>query len=256
MKDYITYLKFDDCSKEELLSNYKTDIANHRKAITVTPNLDDLRLTYKNEALRHRINSADYSTIDGKPILWLAKLTKKKNFKYKISGSDLTVDLLKLADENKYRIFIFGGKEGVAEKAKANIEKDYPNAIVAGTCCPDFGYEKDEEKSKRYIEEINAAQADIILLCTGFPKSENFYFDHIDEFNPGLYFTVGASVDFIAGNIKRAPKWMSKIGLEWLYRLSKDFRRLFKRYWLDGWFLLKIINVSIFNKKKILRLRK
>lgn len=255
MKDYITYLKFDDFSEEELFSSFSVDVSHKSKKIIVTPNLDDLRIAYKNSLVRNCINNADYSTIDGKPILGLAKKEHKKNFKYKISGSDMIVDLLPLANKNHWSMVIFGGKEGVAELAKKNVEAKYPNIDVRGTFCPEFGYEKNPDLTDKYIQEINQYHADLILLCTGFPKSEMFYFSNKEKFGPGLYFCVGATVDFLAGNIKRAPKWMSKVGLEWLYRLSKDFKRLFKRYWKDGWFLIHLRWMMTFNKKKITKLK-
>jgi len=236
MKDYITFLKFDDLSPDELLKCYEQDILNNKKVITETPNLDGLRVAYKDCFIRRSINFADYSTIDGTPILWLAKLIHKKQFRYKISGSDLVPMVLELANEKGFTVTLFGGKEGVAEKAKAKIEKNYPNVRVVSTMCPEFGFEKNKEQSLSYIQQINDSKANIILLCTGFPKSERFFFENYDSFGPGLYFNVGATIDFLAGSIKRAPKWMSKIGLEWFYRLFKDFRRLFKRYWLDRCF--------------------
>ena len=250
MKDYITYLKFDNLNKEEMLKEFENNIDNHTKKITVTPNLDFLRLSYKDDDFRKIINCADYSLVDGKPILWLAKLLKKKKFKYKISGSDFSNDLLELANKKNYSIVLFGGKNGVAEKAKENINLKYPNVQVKLTLCPDFGYQNDKEKCIYYINQINDAKADIIFLCTGAPKTEKFYFMYESLFGDSTYLCVGATIDFLAGNIKRSPKWMSNIGLEWLYRLSKDFKRLFKRYWLDFWFLIKIIFVCIFNKKK------
>nr|MCR5231208.1 WecB/TagA/CpsF family glycosyltransferase [Acholeplasmatales bacterium] len=211
---------------------------------------DGMRVAYKDKEIRDNINKADYVTIDGKPVLWIAKWLKKKQFKHKISGSDLTPEVLKLANEKGYTVAIFGGKNGVADMAKENIEKDYPNVKVVLTLCPKFGFENDEVLMKQYIEELNSSNADIYLMCTGFPKTEKYVFKYYDSFGPGLYLLVGATVDFLAGNIKRAPKWMSNCGLEWLYRLSKDFNRLFKRYWLDFWFLVKIFFICVFNKKK------
>ena len=253
MKDYIAYLKFDDISQEELVECLNKDIKEKKKVTVVTPNLDGMRVSYKNKELRNFINSSEYVTIDGKPVLWIAKWYKKKNFKYKISGSDLVPRVLEEANKYSYSICIFGGKEGVAEKAKENILKQYTNIKTINTICPEFGFEKDEEKSQKYINQINEFNSDIVLLCTGFPKTELFYMKHQEQFASRAYFFVGATVDFLAGNIKRAPKWMSNCGLEWLYRLSKDFRRLFKRYWLDFWFLDKMWFMCHFKKKKIQR---
>ncbi len=256
MKDFITYLMFDNLSKEELLEEFKNNVKEHKKTFTLTPNLDFLRLSYKDSFFRRIINDADYSLIDGKPIIWLAKLThKKKIFKYKISGSDFSTDLLNIANENYFSIILFGGKEGIAEKAKEKIMEKYPNIDVRLAICPDFGYENDNDKCLEYIKEINDAKGDIVFLCTGSPKTEKFIYKYKDLFNDATYLSVGATIDFWAGNIKRAPKWMSKVGLEWFYRLTKDFRRLFKRYLLDFLFLLKIILICLFKKKKIQKLR-
>ena len=249
MKDYITYLKFDDLSIDELLFEIKKKIDANEKAITCTPNLDGLRIAYKDKKVRDGINNADFVTIDGKPIQWIAKLLKKTQFKYKISGSDLTPNVLKMANENNYSLVIFGGKEGVAQRAKENIEHDYPNVDVKAAICPDFGFEKNHIKLKEYISLINSYKANIVLMCTGFPKTEKYIFDNYDMFGASVYFCVGATVDFLARSIKRAPRWMSNCGLEWLYRLSKDFRRLFKRYCLDFVFLIKIFFICVFNKK-------
>lgn len=247
-------IRIDDISKEELLKQYSLDIDQNKKTLTVTSNLDTLRLCYKDKEVREAYNLGTYSTIDGVPLLWIAKWLKLKNLKTKISGSDLGIDVLKLLNEKKGKLFLFGGKEGVAIKAKEKINEQYPNINVVGTSTPEFGYEKNEELCKQYIEEINASKPDVVFLCTGCPKTEKFFAKHYDLFTNAAYFTIGATIDFIAGSVKRAPKWMSKIGLEWLYRLTKDFRRLFKRYWLDGWFLIKIWFVTHFNKKKVDRL--
>lgn len=255
MKDYIAYLKFDDLSEEELIFQLEKSIVEKNKSVVSTINLDGMRICYKDSDLRKKINDADFVTIDGKPVLWIAKLCGKKKYKHKISGSDLTPKILKLANDKGYSVTIFGGKEGVADKAKKNIIKEYPNICVKKTICPNFGFEKDETLTDKYIFEINESQADIYLMCTGFPKTERFVFENMEKFENGLYLNVGATVDFIAGNIKRAPSWMQKCGLEWLYRLTHDFKRLFKRYWLDGLFLFKIVFICIFNKKKFEKMK-
>lgn len=253
MKQYVTYLKFNTESIEELIELIDIDINKKNKSFVITPNLDFLRLSYKDESFRKIINESEYSLVDGKPIVWLAKKEKKKI--NKISGSDFIYPILKLANDRSYSILLFGGKEGVAEKAKSNILNSYPLIKEIHCYSPSYGYEKDKEERNRSIEFINQCKSDIIILCTGSPKTEMFYFENKDMFNSGVYLSLGATIDFIAGNIKRAPKWMSKIGLEWLYRLSKDFKRLFKRYWLDFWFLFKIVFICIFNKESLKKMR-
>lgn len=240
MKKKIAYLQFNTESKLEMLSTYKECILNRRKNWTVTPNLDFMRFCYKNKDLIRIINSATYSTIDGKPILKIAKWLKIKGFKERIPGSDLSVDVLKMMNEKHFSLFLFGGKEGVAELAAKNIKEIYPNIKIVGTLCPDFEYEKDKEKSSKYIQLINLVHPDVVFMCTGAPKTEIFIANNWESLGPSTYFSVGATIDFLAGSVKRAPKWVSKIGMEWFYRLTKDFKRLFKRYWKDGCFLIKM----------------
>lgn len=257
MKDFISHLRFDDYNVDQLLSCYKDDIKNNKKKITVTPNLDGMRITYKDDKLRRLINyEADYVTIDGKPIMWLSKFNKRTIFRNKISGSDLTMDVLKMANEMSLSLCLFGGSKESLLKASENISQKFPNITITNAISPKFGYEKSDELTDKYINLLNNSKANIYLLCTGFPKTEKFYFDNVDRLNCGLYFCVGATIDFLAGTIKRAPKRMSNVGLEWLYRLFKDFRRLFKRYWLDFCFLVKIFFINVFNKNIIEEKRK
>ena len=249
MKRRVLYLDINTESESELLEAYKQAITVKEKTMTVTPNLDFFRIAYKNLEVRNVINAASFSTVDGKPVLWIAKWLKIKDLKYKISGSDLGMSVLKMMDENGFSIFLFGGKPGVAEKAIERINIDYPNVKIAGFLTPEMGYEKNRDLCLEYISQINAAKPDVVFLCTGSPKTEIFFEEYRDTFAPSCYFSLGATIDFIAGSIKRAPKWMSKIGLEWLYRLFSDFRRLFKRYWLDGWFLIKMWFICHFSRK-------
>lgn len=253
MKQFVTYLKFNTESIDELIHLIDIDIAKKNKSFVITPNLDFLRLSYKDENFRRIINESEYSLVDGKPIVWLAKKEKKKV--NKISGSDFIYSILELANDKGYSILLFGGKEGVAEEAKKNILKSYPSIKEVYCYTPVYGYEKNIESSEQCIDFINECYADIILLCTGAPKTEIFYHKNKEKFGPGIYLSLGATIDFLSGNIKRAPKWMSRIGLEWLYRLSKDFKRLFKRYWLDFWFLIGIYWILTFHKKRIQQLK-
>lgn len=252
MKKNIAYLQFNTESKFEMLAIYKERILNKEKNWTVTPNLDFMRFCYKNKDLIRVINSATYSTIDGKPILKIAKWLKINDFKERIPGSDLSIDILQMMNENHFSLFLFGGKDGVAKLAAGNIKETYPNIKIVGTLCPDFGYEKDKEKSLRYIRMINLAHSDVVFMCTGAPKTEIFIANNWELFESSTYLSVGATIDFLAGNVKRAPKWISKLGLEWFYRLTKDFKRLFKRYWKDGWFLIKMWFLCHFKSRRFL----
>lgn len=249
-KKRLFHLHFSDLTENELMNSFAFDIENNKKSFVCTPNLDGLRMSYYNLDIRKAINTATYVTIDGKIVHILSKLFHAK-IKNKFSGSDMADPVFKLANEKKYRVYLFGGKEGVAETAAKNIKDKYPDLVICGTYCPPFGFENNDEECKKIISNISDSSPNIVLLCCGFPKTEKFYFKYKDEFPNAIYLLIGATIDFIAGNIKRAPKWMSACGLEWLYRLSKDFKRLFKRYFLDFTFLIKLLFYGIFRKKKL-----
>ena len=252
-KDFM-FLGITDCTEETLINETLANIDQNKKSFCVAINTDLLRMSYKNKNFRKTINKADYCIVDGKPLMWLSKIFRYK-IKNKVSGSDLAMPLLKMLAKNNKKVLIVGGREGVADKAKIEVNKEIGTEVIIDTICPEFGFEKDESKTKNLVSQINSSRAEVVFLCLGAPKQELFYENNKELFDNKCFFCMGATVDFLAKNIKRAPKWMRKIGLEWFYRMCKEPRRLFKRYWLDFWFLIRIFNVRLFKKKKIRRMR-
>ena len=254
-KEKLFHLCANECTREALADDILINIKNKKKGYLVTPNLDFLRVSYKDRHFRTIINNATYSTIDGTPVVWLSKMFRYKP-RTKITGSDFSVYMIDRIVDTQLRLFILGGKEGVAVKAQEKLEEKYgERLVVCGTCCPELGFEKNAEKTQEIVDILTEAKPDLVLVCLGAPKQEKFVYDNFDRLPVATYFCVGATVDFIAGTVKRAPKFFRKCGLEWFYRLMKEPRRLFKRYFLDFFFLIKIVFVRIFNKKKLERLR-
>lgn len=248
LKNNIFHLHFNNYSMNEAIDSIELKVKNQQKSLVVPVNLDMLRISYKDLEFRKIINEADITLIDGKPLIWFSKLYRKR-FKHKVSGSDLIYPLLEMMNKEKLSLFIVGGKDGVAEEACKKIQEKYSGITIAGWYSPPFGFEKNEEQTKETIESINQANPQVVLLCLSAPKQEKFYKNNCEELIPATYICAGATVDFLAGNVNRAPKWMSSLGLEWLYRLSKEPKRLFKRYWLDFWFIPKIMFLRIFKKE-------
>lgn len=246
-KTSLFHLKFNSYSPNEILSIMHERIENRKQSLIVPVNVDMLRLSYYNTEFKDIINDSTISIIDGKPLIWLAKIYKKK-LKYKISGSDLIYPVLELCNDNNYSILIVGGKEEVAAQACVNIKNKYKNIRFAKYYAPKFGFEKNDVLIKETIKNINIINANVVLLCLGAPKQELFYNSNKNFLANSIYICSGATVDFLANSIKRAPKWMSNCGLEWLYRLLKEPKRLFRRYLLDLLFIPKIIVVSLFKK--------
>ncbi len=248
LKNNIFHLRFNNYSMNEAVESIEEGIKSQSKSLVVPVNLDMMRVSYKDIEFQNIINNSDISLIDGKPLIWFSNLYRKK-FKHKVSGSDLVYPLLEMMNKNGYSLFIVGGKEDVAAKAMENIKDKYEDIKIAGFYSPPYGFEKDEKETDKTIEKINEANPQVVLLCLSAPKQEKFYSRNKDKLISATYVCAGATVDFLAGQIKRAPKWMSSIGLEWFFRLLKEPKRLIKRYWLDFWFIPKIMFLRIFKKK-------
>ena len=152
-----------------------------------------------------------------------------------------------LAAKKSYKVFLLGAAEGVAVKAAENLTEKYNELSIVGTYSPSYGFEKNEEEVNNIIKMINDVKPDILAVGLGAPKQEKFIHKYKDRFNVPISLAIGASIDFEAGNINRAPKWMQNSGLEWFYRLIKEPKRMFKRYIVDD---LKIINITIKYYKK------
>jgi N-acetylglucosaminyldiphosphoundecaprenol N-acetyl-beta-D-mannosaminyltransferase len=170
--------------------------------------------------------------VDGKPLVWIAKWHGRP-VKAKISGSDLVPELCRAAAEKGCTMFILGGADGVAERAKENLERELPGLRIVGTYAPPMGFEKDGEELERINRMISAAHPDLLIVCFGCPKQEKWIYENYRNYDAAVSVCAGATVDFLAGNVKRAPAWMSEHGLEWLYRFSQEPKRLFKRYFVD-----------------------
>ncbi|MCM1131332.1 MAG: WecB/TagA/CpsF family glycosyltransferase [Roseburia sp.] len=248
LRNNIFHLHFNNYSMEETIDEIELTIKKQQKSLVVPVNLDMLRISYKDLEFRRIINEADITLIDGKPLIWFSKLYRKK-FKHKVSGSDLIYPLLEMMNREKLNLFIVGGKDQVAEEACKKVREKYPEIMIAGHYSPPFGFEKDVKETQRTISIINEANPQVVLLCLGAPKQEKFYKRNCNNLISATYVCAGATVDFLAGNVRRAPQWMSSLGLEWLYRLCKEPKRLFKRYWLDFWFIPKIMFLRIFKKE-------
>ena len=194
----------------------------------------------KDEYLNKITNEADLTLVDGKPLVWIAKWLKHP-VKAKISGSDLVPKLCRMASEKGYSIFIIGGAEGIAEKAKGNLERDFLGIRIVGTYSPPFGFEKDETELEKINKMISDAHPDIVIACLGCPKQEKWIYENYQQYDGTVSICAGATVDFLAGNMNRAPEWMSDHGLEWLYRFFQEPKRLFKRYFVDDMKILGIV---------------
>ena len=203
--------------------------------VVVTPNVDHL-------VKLHRLNdaetwaayrAADLTTADGRPVVaaggWFGKPLPAR-----VPGSDLAPAVLATATaESPLTVFLLGAGPGVAEVAAANIQRNHPHARVVGTHCPPLGFEHDDEQNALILSLVEEAAPDVLVVGLGFPKQEKWVHAHRDRLRCGAALCVGATIDFLAGNVRRAPAWVGKVGLEWTFRLALEPRRLAGRYAAD-----------------------
>lgn len=186
-----------------------------------TPNSEIIMLAYEDSAFAEILNRSDILTADGIGVVYASKILNKP-IKERASGYDIARCLLEKLNESDYKLFLFGGKPGVAEEARANLEKEYPKLRIAGTRNGYFTAEEEPE----IIEEINASGADIVFVCLGAPKQEQFIDRNRDKLKTKAALGIGGSLDVFAGRVERAPEFWQKTGLEWLYRLMKEPKRI------------------------------
>lgn len=230
----------DSLTMEEAVCEIDKLIQKRDCRYVVTPNLDHIVIMETDKEFAAIYDNADLIVADGKPLIWISKYLKNP-IKEKISGSDLFPRMCELAARKGYSIFILGAAEGIADKAAENLKRKNPGLIIAGTYSPAFGFEKDNSELKKINDIIINAKPDILAVSLGSPKGEKFVYKHLKEYNVPLGISIGATIDFEAGNVRRAPKWMAEHGLEWLFRITQDPKRLVKRYWNDAIKIIPII---------------
>lgn len=239
-KQRLLNITIDNLSMSEAINEIEAKIIRKEKAYIVPVNVDVIVKSDKDTVLKKILDKADMVLVDGKPLIWISKWLKRP-IKEKISGSDLVPKLCQTAAEKGYKIFIVGGKDGVADSARANLERDLKKIKIVGTYSPPLGFESDADELSRTNQKINDVNPDIVIACFGCPKQEKWVYENYQKYNAFVSICAGATVDFLAGNVKRAPKWMSEHGLEWFYRFVQEPRRLFKRYFVDD---LKIFGLA------------
>lgn len=217
------------------------DTAAGRCRYVVTPNADHAVLFQEHPGLRAAYAEAGLVLADGISIVLAARLLGRK-LPERVAGSDLVPRLFDAATaERRLTVFLLGAGPGVAERAAAKIADRWPHVTVVDTYSPPLGFERDAAENARILERIAAARPDILVVGLGAPKQELWVHAHRDRLEAGVALCAGASIDFLAGEKRRAPRWMQRAGLEWLHRLSTEPKRLARRYARDAWIFPQLI---------------
>lgn len=179
-------------------------------------------------AFRNVLNSADLVVPDGMPLVWIARL-KGHKLKRRVYGPELMLSFFEQTKGKGYRHFFYGGAPGVAERLVQRLQQQFPGMSVAGVYCPPFQPLSCEEDAE-IIAQINSTKPDVLWVGLSTPKQELWMHAHREKLNVPVLIGVGAAFDFNSGVKKQAPIWMREHGLEWLFRLLQEPRRLYRRY--------------------------
>jgi N-acetylglucosaminyldiphosphoundecaprenol N-acetyl-beta-D-mannosaminyltransferase len=207
----------------------------------VTPNVDHAVMYQQSEPLRQAYADASLVLADGMPVLWASRLLRRP-LPQRVPGSDLVPALFgSVGPKQRLRVFLLGAAPGVAERAAVRIEQRWPQVSVAGTYSPPLGFDRNDEENQQILERIYASRPDVLVVGLGAPKQELWLHAHRRQIAAPVALAVGATIDFLAGEKARAPRWMRRVGLEWAHRLASEPRRLAKRYARDAWIFPQLI---------------
>lgn len=233
-----TYI--DNITMDEAVSHIEQCIIQKKTGYVITPNTDQIVRMEWDEYFRKICSESELLLVDGHPLMWIAKFYGKP-FKEKICGSDLVPVLCSLAAQKGYSIFLLGAAPGVAQRAAERLVNANPGLKVAGVYSPPLGFENNLNELNKINSLLRDSHADILFVGMGVPKQDIFIYENKNKYQIPMSLSIGGTIDFLAGEQKRAPKWINQIGMEWLYRLLHDPKRLFKRYIVDDTKILKLV---------------
>lgn len=222
-------------TEEQLLKLSDVVLSNKEDCVVlVTPNIDHLVKLQKDIDFYDCYKRATWVVCDSKILLLCSKLLKR-SLPETIPGSSFFTHFYQFHKNNMAcKVFLLGAKEGIALQAQTAINDKVGRNIIVGAYSPSWGFEKNQQENKNIYKMIQASGANVVLVGVGAPKQEKWIFAH-KEFMPNvkIWMALGATIDFEAGQVKRAPMWMRRCALEWFYRLLQEPRRMFKRYICD-----------------------
>ncbi|BFU46956.1 WecB/TagA/CpsF family glycosyltransferase [Krasilnikovia sp. MM14-A1004] len=247
---YLDGTGFDRITEDEVVAVVRDALACGRGGRIITPNVDILRTARANPGVRAYLDDADLVVADGMPLVWASRLTGTP-LPERVAGSSLVWSLSEGLGRDGRSIFVIGGAPGAddlpdgATRAADKLAAACSGLRIGGTLCPEFGFERDETRYAQFCAKVVDAQPDLVLVGLGFPKQEQV----ISRLRPDLpqtwFVGCGAAVNFVAGDVRRAPRWMQRTGLEWAHRLGTEPRRLARRYLRQGApYALRLLAVS------------
>lgn len=217
------------CTVQELHQEIKALIDEDAHALILNVNVHCLNLAYEQPWLRDFLNTAEVNFCDGAGVILGARILGEE-IPERITYAEWTWEIAEFSEANKFTLFFLGAEPGVAEAAAVQLQERYPNLQIVGIHHGYFDKTTDSPENQAVIQEINAAKPNILLLGFGMPLQEKWLMENWSEIDANIALTGGAVFDYISGELRRAPKWVTDSGFEWLGRLAIEPHRLWRRY--------------------------
>jgi len=238
-------VRLHNISTEETLALIDRFVSEKGPHQVCTTNVDFVVQAQKDREFLEVLNRADLSVPDGMGVIYASRFLGTP-LKENVKGRILVIHLCKQASERGQSVFLMGGEPGVAAKAAEVLKRRFPELKVAGTSSPRVGFENNREKNNAVIEELRRAKPDILFVGLGAPKQEKWIADNLPKTDIPVALGIGGTFDIISGKTRESPGWMTNVGLEWLFRLTREPGRLWKRYLVrDPKFFWKIVEQKL-----------
>lgn len=225
---------------EDAIERIKLRVKNKEKTNIYYINADTLNKCYSKRSLRNILNKTPFIFPDGSGIKMACKVMRRP-LKENLNGTDMFPHICAMAQKEDYKLFLYGAKEGIAKKMKEKLMEQYPTLNIVGIS---NGYDLHDNE---VINMVNHSQADILFVAKGAPLQEEWIDMHSSKISASVIIGVGGLFDFYSGSIPRAPIWMRKAGIEWVFRLMQEPKRMFRRYIIGN--PLFLMRIHLWNKK-------
>ena len=240
-RTHIGHVPFDSLTRHDALTKIDDLVAEGHGGFVVTPNIDHIVMAHHDPEVRVVYQDAALSLADGQPVVWLSRLFGRP-VPERVSGSDLIEPLMAMAASRAYPVFLFGASPAVSAEAARRLQARYPGLVIAGRDTSLWSMDDTTPpEDSPIVRAIHSSGARLVVLALGCPKQERWMARHAAALAPAVAIGLGASLDFVAGAVTRAPGWVSAAGLEWLFRLVQEPRRLAHRYLVRDVQILPIV---------------
>lgn len=237
-------LTIDNVDLGEAIGRIEQLVAGRRGAFVVTPNVDYMVNLRRDQKFRQIVNEAQLVLADGMPLVWASRFLGTP-LKERVTGADLFPKLLERAAKHHWKVFLLGGKPGVAQRIARRVRERFSGLPLVGCYSPPFGFENDVYALGEIAALVGAARPDLLCVGLSSPKQEQLIVYLRQKEKIPLIVGVGAAFDFAAGTLRRAPVWMQRVGLEWAFRLASEPRRLWRRYLRDTMFFWYVLQQKL-----------